>query len=126
MNDLATVLDMQGQHQEALGQVRRAVELGKEAGHPDQHVLLGNMAGILLHQGERLCEGGARDFGRDEERWFDTGAACSIEVKLLDLDPQGQWFDPWRGHNKICTAVGPLSKALNPTLLEGVSRFGVS
>ncbi|KAJ8268440.1 hypothetical protein COCON_G00136120 [Conger conger] len=52
MNDLATVLDMQGQHQEALGQVKRAVELGKEAGHPDQHVLLGNMAGILLHQGQ--------------------------------------------------------------------------
>ncbi|KAJ8336903.1 hypothetical protein SKAU_G00381230 [Synaphobranchus kaupii] len=51
MNDLATVLDMQGHHQEALGQVKRAVELGQEAGHPDQHVLLGNMAGILLHQG---------------------------------------------------------------------------
>ncbi|KAJ8272699.1 hypothetical protein GJAV_G00092380 [Gymnothorax javanicus] len=52
MNDLATVLDMQGQHQEALGQVKRAVELGRAAGHPDQHVLLGNMAGILLHQGQ--------------------------------------------------------------------------
>ena len=24
------------------------------------------------------------------------------------------------GHDKICTAVGPLSKALNPTLLQGV------
>ena len=22
------------------------------------------------------------------------GAACSVVVKLLDLDPQGQWFDP--------------------------------
>ncbi|KAG9355916.1 hypothetical protein JZ751_000760 [Albula glossodonta] len=52
MNDLATVLDMQGHHDEALGQVKKAVELGKEAGHPDQHVLLGNMAGILLHQGQ--------------------------------------------------------------------------
>ena len=48
------------------------------------------------------------------------GAACSIVVKLLDLDPQGRSFDPWCFHNKICTAVGPLSKALNPTLLQGV------
>ena len=44
----------------------------------------------------------------------------SVVVKLLDLDPQGRWFDPWCGHDKICTAVGPLSKALNPTLLQGV------
>ena len=40
-------------------------------------------------------------------------------VKLLDLDPQSQWFDPWCSHDKICTAVGPFSKALNPTLLQG-------
>ena len=37
-------------------------------------------------------------------------AACSVAVELLDLDPQGRWFDPWCGHGKICTAVGPLSK----------------
>ena len=30
------------------------------------------------------------------------------------------WFDPWCGHDKICAAVGPLRKALNPTLLQGV------
>ena len=23
------------------------------------------------------------------------GAACRMVVKLLDLDPQGRWFDPW-------------------------------
>ena len=44
--------------------------------------------------------------------------ACRVVVKVLDLDPQGWWFDPWCGHNK--TAVGPLSKALNPTLLQGI------
>ena len=43
-------------------------------------------------------------------------AACSIVVKLLDLDPQGRWFDPWCGHGKICTAR-PLT---NPPLLQGV------
>ncbi|XP_029480142.2 tetratricopeptide repeat protein 19, mitochondrial-like isoform X1 [Oncorhynchus nerka] len=49
MSDLATILDMQGCHDEALPLVKQAVELSREAGHPDQHVLLGNMAGILLH-----------------------------------------------------------------------------
>ena len=42
-----------------------------------------------------------------------VGAACSVVVKLMDLDPQGRWFDPWCDHDKICTAVGPLSVALN-------------
>ena len=43
-------------------------------------------------------------------------AAWSIVVKLLDLDPQGRWFDSRCSHYVICTAVGPLSKA---TLLQG-------
>ena len=49
-----------------------------------------------------------------------TGAVCSVVVTRLYLDPQGRWFDPRCGHDKICTAVGPLSKALNPSLLQGV------
>ena len=47
-------------------------------------------------------------------------AACSVVAKLLDLDLQGRWLNPWCGHSKISTAVGPLSKALIPTLLQGV------
>ncbi|XP_037314080.2 tetratricopeptide repeat protein 19, mitochondrial [Pungitius pungitius] len=49
MSDLATILDLQGRHDDALALVQRAVDLS--SGHPDQHVLLGNMAGILLHKG---------------------------------------------------------------------------
>ena len=41
-------------------------------------------------------------------------------VKVLDLDPQGWWFDPWCVHDKICSTVGPLSNALHPTLLQRV------
>lgn len=52
MSDLATILDLQGHHDDALALVWRAVELSRSAGHPDLHVLLGNMAGILLHTGE--------------------------------------------------------------------------
>ncbi|XP_030016286.1 tetratricopeptide repeat protein 19, mitochondrial isoform X3 [Sphaeramia orbicularis] len=52
MSDLATILDLQGHHGDALVLVQRAVDLSRSAGHPDQHVLLGNMAGILLHKGQ--------------------------------------------------------------------------
>ncbi|XP_030631633.1 tetratricopeptide repeat protein 19, mitochondrial [Chanos chanos] len=52
MSDLATALDGLGRHEEALAQVKKAVELGRESGHPDQHVLVCNMAGILMHQGQ--------------------------------------------------------------------------
>ncbi|XP_070775090.1 tetratricopeptide repeat protein 19, mitochondrial isoform X2 [Enoplosus armatus] len=51
MSDLATILDLQGRHDDALALVQQAVDLSRSAGHPDQHVLLGNMAGILLHKG---------------------------------------------------------------------------
>ncbi|XP_068998398.1 tetratricopeptide repeat protein 19, mitochondrial [Embiotoca jacksoni] len=51
MSDLATILDLQGRHDDALALVQQAVDLSRSAGHPDQHVLLGNMAGILLHTG---------------------------------------------------------------------------
>ena len=48
------------------------------------------------------------------------GGACSVVVKLLDFDPQGQWLDPGSGRSKICAAVGPLSQTLNPTVLQAV------
>lgn len=52
MSDLATILDLQGRHDDALLLVQQAVDLSRSVGHPDQHVLLGNMAGILLHTGQ--------------------------------------------------------------------------
>ncbi|XP_068196430.1 tetratricopeptide repeat protein 19, mitochondrial [Antennarius striatus] len=51
MSDLATVLDLQGRHDDALELIQRAVDLSRSVGHPDQHVLLGNLAGILVHTG---------------------------------------------------------------------------
>lgn len=52
MSDLATILDLQGHHGDALSLIQQAVDLSRSAGHPDQHVLLGNLAGVLLHTGE--------------------------------------------------------------------------
>ncbi|XP_028328799.1 tetratricopeptide repeat protein 19, mitochondrial-like isoform X2 [Gouania willdenowi] len=54
MSDLATILDLQGRHDDALKLIQQAVDLGRSAGHPDQHVLLLNLAGILMHTGEQL------------------------------------------------------------------------
>ncbi|KAJ4918362.1 hypothetical protein JOQ06_002047, partial [Pogonophryne albipinna] len=51
MSDLATILDLQGRHDDALQLVQHAVELSRSVTHPDLQVLLGNMAGILLHTG---------------------------------------------------------------------------
>ena len=79
---------------------------------------VGNGKGPRCNQGETV-----KNVWTDRSGWAkrcQKTTSCSIVVKLMDLDPQGRWFDPWWGQDKICTAVGPLSKALNPTLLQGV------
>ena len=72
--------------------------------HSFKHKRGHNLASIAL-----LLE--ANSYQVPLQKVLHPGAACSVAVKLLDLDPQGRWFDP--------PAVGPLSKALNPTLLQG-------
>lgn len=57
ISDLATIMDLQGHHDEALALIQQAVELGRTAEHADQHVLLGNMAGVLMHTGEEKVTG---------------------------------------------------------------------
>ena len=46
------------------------------------------------------------------------GAAYSPAAKVLDWDLEGFWFKPQCSQNaitiRLTTAVGPLSKALNP------------
>ncbi|KAK5620028.1 hypothetical protein CRENBAI_003137 [Crenichthys baileyi] len=51
MSDLATILDLQGRHDDALVLIQQAVDLSHSMEHPDHHVLLGNLAGVLLHTG---------------------------------------------------------------------------
>lgn len=70
MSDLATILDLQGHHDEALALVQQAVELGRSAKHPDQHVLLGNMAGVLMHTGEQKVKGPVRWPGEVSDATF--------------------------------------------------------
>lgn len=51
INDLATVLDAQGHYDEAYSYVKRAAELAKETQHPEEHMVLNNLAAILMHKG---------------------------------------------------------------------------
>uniref|UniRef100_A0A8C9G6Q4 Tetratricopeptide repeat protein 19, mitochondrial n=1 Tax=Pavo cristatus TaxID=9049 RepID=A0A8C9G6Q4_PAVCR len=50
MNDLATVLDAQGHYDEAYSHVKRAAELAKVTQHPEEHMVLNNLAAILMHR----------------------------------------------------------------------------
>ncbi|XP_042735819.1 tetratricopeptide repeat protein 19, mitochondrial isoform X1 [Lagopus leucura] len=54
MNDLATVLDAQGHYDEAYSHVKRAAELAKETQHPEEHMVLNNLAAILMHKKDFL------------------------------------------------------------------------
>ncbi|KAK2525423.1 Ttc19 [Columba livia] len=54
MNDLATVLDAQGHYDEAYSYVKRAAELAKETEHPEEHMVLNNLAAILMHKEDFL------------------------------------------------------------------------
>ncbi|NXP29978.1 TTC19 protein, partial [Scytalopus superciliaris] len=54
MNDLATVLDAQGHHDEAYSYVKRAAELARETQHPEEHMVLNNLAAILMHKEDFL------------------------------------------------------------------------
>lgn len=86
MSDLATILDLQGHHEEALVLVQQAVDLSRQAGHPDQHVLLGNMAGILLHTGRMedavRCYKEALNLAREAE---DQEAVDMIQEGLREV-----------------------------------------
>ena len=47
------------------------------------------------------------------------GKGVVLVAEVLDWVPEGWWFKPRRSHNTVSAAVGPLSKVLNPTLLQG-------
>ena len=48
---------------------------------------------------------------------LEWGAACSIVVKLMDLDPQGWWFDPWWGQD--AQLLGLWARPLTPHCSRG-------
>ncbi|XP_006901462.1 PREDICTED: tetratricopeptide repeat protein 19, mitochondrial [Elephantulus edwardii] len=55
MNDLATTLDAQGHFDEAFIYVQRASDLARQTRHPELHMVLSNLAAILIHR-ERYAQ----------------------------------------------------------------------
>lgn len=51
MSDLATALDAQGRFDEAHAYMQRASELAREVDHPELHMVLSNLAAVLMHRG---------------------------------------------------------------------------
>nr|XP_055161341.1 tetratricopeptide repeat protein 19, mitochondrial isoform X2 [Nyctereutes procyonoides] len=51
MSDLATTLDAQGRFDEACVYVQKASDLARQIEHPELHMLLSNLAAILMHRG---------------------------------------------------------------------------
>uniref|UniRef100_A0A8C6RT37 Tetratricopeptide repeat protein 19, mitochondrial n=1 Tax=Nannospalax galili TaxID=1026970 RepID=A0A8C6RT37_NANGA len=50
MSDLATTLDAQGHFDEAYIYMQRASDLARETDHPELHMVLSNLAAILMHR----------------------------------------------------------------------------
>ncbi|XP_042527998.1 tetratricopeptide repeat protein 19, mitochondrial [Dipodomys spectabilis] len=50
MSDLATALDAQGHFDEAYLYMQRASDLAREINHPELHMVLSNLAAILMHR----------------------------------------------------------------------------
>ncbi|XP_061032719.1 tetratricopeptide repeat protein 19, mitochondrial isoform X3 [Eubalaena glacialis] len=55
LSDLATTLDAQGRSDEACVHAQRASDLARQGEHPELHVLLRNLAAVLMH-GERYAQ----------------------------------------------------------------------
>ncbi|XP_062072438.1 tetratricopeptide repeat protein 19, mitochondrial isoform X1 [Lepus europaeus] len=50
MSDLATTLDAQGRFDEAFVHMQRASELARQIDHPELHMVLSNLAAVLMHR----------------------------------------------------------------------------
>uniref|UniRef100_A0A8C9CBG2 Tetratricopeptide repeat protein 19, mitochondrial n=1 Tax=Phocoena sinus TaxID=42100 RepID=A0A8C9CBG2_PHOSS len=55
LSDLATTLDAQGRSDEACAHAQRASDLARQVEHPELHVLLSNLAAVLMHR-ERYAQ----------------------------------------------------------------------
>ncbi|XP_014828826.1 PREDICTED: tetratricopeptide repeat protein 19, mitochondrial isoform X2 [Poecilia mexicana] len=77
MSDLATILDLQGRHDDALVLIQQAVDLSVSVENPDHHVLVENLAGILLHTGR--LDDSARFYQEALDRARQAGDQAALE-----------------------------------------------
>ncbi|KAB0360122.1 hypothetical protein FD754_004278 [Muntiacus muntjak] len=86
LNDLATTLDTQGRTDEACVHAQRASDLARQVGHPELHVLLGNLAAVLMHRElYAQAEETYREALRQAELKRDEASVQHIREELAEL-----------------------------------------
>ncbi|XP_065550804.1 tetratricopeptide repeat protein 19, mitochondrial isoform X2 [Lathamus discolor] len=86
MSDLATVLDAQGHHDEAYSYVKRAAELAKETQHPEEHMVLNNLAAILMHKKDFLqAKQVYKEALKQAQQKGDVASVQHIQEELAEL-----------------------------------------
>ncbi|KAM6242443.1 tetratricopeptide repeat protein 19, mitochondrial isoform 2-T2 [Porphyrio hochstetteri] len=85
MNDLATVLDAQGHYDEAYSYVKRAAELAKETQHPEEHMVLNNLAAILMHKDFLQAKEVYKEALKQAQQKGDAASVQHIQEELAEL-----------------------------------------
>ncbi|XP_054022229.1 tetratricopeptide repeat protein 19, mitochondrial isoform X2 [Dryobates pubescens] len=85
MNDLATVLDAQGHYDEAYSYVKRAAELAKETEHPEEHMVLNNLAAILMHKDFLQAKQVYKEALKQAQQKGDAASVQHIQQELAEL-----------------------------------------
>ncbi|XP_059685205.1 tetratricopeptide repeat protein 19, mitochondrial isoform X1 [Gavia stellata] len=93
MNDLATVLDAQGHYDEAYSYVKRAAELAKETQHPEEHMVLNNLAAILMHKEDFLqAKQVYKEALKQAQQKGDVASVQHIQEELAELAKRRKGF----------------------------------
>uniref|UniRef100_A0A674HEL4 Tetratricopeptide repeat domain 19 n=1 Tax=Taeniopygia guttata TaxID=59729 RepID=A0A674HEL4_TAEGU len=86
MNDLATVLDAQGRYEEAHTYSRRAAELARDTKHPEEHMVLSNLAAILMHKEDFLqAKQVYKEALKQAQQKGDAASVQHIQEELAEL-----------------------------------------
>ncbi|XP_027515910.1 tetratricopeptide repeat protein 19, mitochondrial isoform X2 [Corapipo altera] len=85
LNDLATVLDAQGHHDEAYSYVKRAAELARETQHPEEHMVLNNLAAILMHKDFLQAKLVYKEALKQAQQKGDVATVQHIQEELAEL-----------------------------------------
>ncbi|XP_051024361.1 tetratricopeptide repeat protein 19, mitochondrial isoform X2 [Acomys russatus] len=86
MSDLATTLDAQGHFDDAYIYMQRATDLAREINHPELHMVLSNLAAILMHR-ERYTQAKEiyQEALKQAELKRDEGSVQHIREELAEL-----------------------------------------
>ncbi|XP_074869693.1 tetratricopeptide repeat protein 19, mitochondrial isoform X2 [Carettochelys insculpta] len=85
MSDLATVLDARGLYDAAYVHGKRASELAKQTEHPEAHVMLNNLAGILMHKDFLQAKQVYKEALNQAKQKGDTASIRHIQEEMAEL-----------------------------------------